>query len=260
MILTEIVEQKKKTLEREIKQTPLEDVVRQSLFVAPPPSFRGGLSGAGLSLIGEVKRASPSLGMIREDFDPVREAGRYLGQVEAVSVLTEEDYFLGAASHLRRVASRYPGLPLLRKDFVIAEYQIYQARALGASAVLLIAAILARGELERMIRLTRSLGMDPLVEVHDHRELEMALEAGADLVGINNRNLQDFSVSLETTLQLAPLVPPDVVLVSESGIRDGRDTAKLRGSGVRAILVGESFMRSPDPAGLARNLRDGYVS
>jgi indole-3-glycerol phosphate synthase len=206
------------------------------------------------AVIAEVKKASPSKGVIRADFDPAPIARSYeAGGAACLSVLTDIDFFQGADEYL--VAARNAcGLPVLRKDFIVDAYQLYEARALGADCVLLIAAALDDLQLSEFAFIAGELGMDVLVEVHDLDELERALPVPARLLGINNRNLRSFEVSLRTTLDLKDAVPRDRVLVTESGILARADVALMRDAGVQAFLVGEAFMRQPDPGVALREL------
>ena len=205
------------------------------------------------AVIAEVKKASPSRGVIRPDFDPAAIAASYArGGAACLSVLTDVDFFQGHDDFLRQARAAC-ALPVLRKDFTIDAYQLYEARVLGADAVLLIVAALGDAALAELSHLALELGMDVLVEVHDLDELERALPIATPLLGINNRSLRTFEVSLETTLALRPAVPPDRLAVAESGIATREDVATLRAAGVHAFLVGEAFMRAPDPgAELAR--------
>ncbi len=209
---------------------------------------------AGLpAVIAEVKKASPSKGVIRPDFHPADIAASYeRGGAACLSVLTDVDFFQGADDYLVQARSAC-SLPVLRKDFTVDAYQVYEARVMGADCVLLIVAALEDAALAELSHLALELGMDVLVEVHDIDELERALQVGAPLVGINNRSLRTFEVSLDTTLGLRAAVPPDRLLVTESGIATRDDVARMRSNGVNAFLVGETFMRAPDPgAELAR--------
>ncbi len=221
----------------------------------PPRGFRDALrAGNGVSLIAEIKRASPSAGLIREDFDPPEIANAYeRGGATCISVLTDREFFGGGPAYLRQVR-RAVELPVLRKDFILDEMQVLEARALGSDAFLLIAAALEAVELEGLVETGRKLGMDALVEVHSAEELEQAVGAGADLIGINNRNLHTFEVSLEATEALADDVPEDAVLVAESGIRTAGDVRRLAECGVDAVLVGESLMRADDIESATRAL------
>jgi indole-3-glycerol phosphate synthase len=206
-------------------------------------------------LIAEVKKASPSRGLLVPDFDPLRLAGIYKANgAAAISVLTEERYFQGSLEDLRLVAAQEPRLPVLRKDFVFDPFQIYEARLAGASAVLLIAAMLDTLLLRELRQLADSLNLAALVEVHCEEELENALLSGTQLIGINNRNLKDLKVDLKVTHRLRPLVPPGILVVAESGIHTRADVDQLHAIGVDAILVGESLVTAEDIAGQVRNL------
>jgi indole-3-glycerol phosphate synthase len=223
---------------------------------APPARpFAGALARPGrLSVIAEHKRRSPSRGAIREDLAPADVARRYeAAGAAAISVLTDEAFFGGRLAHLEevRAATR---LPVLRKDFVLDPWQVWEARAAGADAVLLIAAALADPELSRFLAVTREAGLDALVEVHDRAELDRALAAGSRLVGVNSRDLRTLAVSLDSALALAPAIPDDVVAVAESGIRTGADVRRVRDAGFDALLVGESLMAAPDPGEALRQL------
>jgi indole-3-glycerol phosphate synthase len=199
------------------------------------------------AVIAEVKKASPSKGVIRADFHPAQIARSYeRGGAACLSVLTDVDFFQGSDAYLQQARAAC-ALPVLRKDFVIDDYQVYEARTLGADCVLLIVAALDDAQLAGLTDLALSLGMDVLVEVHDLDELERALQVPAPLLGINNRSLRTFAVSLDTTLELRAAVPTDRVLVTESGIHAREDVALMRGHGINAFLVGEAFMRAPDP-------------
>ena len=219
--------------------------------------FEGALRariGAGrAAVIAEVKKASPSKGVLREDFDPAAIGASYArGGAACLSVLTDEQFFQGAPDYLDD-ARRASGLPALRKDFIVDEYQIAQARAWGADACLLIVAALAPAQLAELEAAAREFGMAVLVEVHDARELEVALGLKTRLIGINNRNLRSFEVRLATTLELLPRIDRDRLVITESGILTPADVATMRGAGVHAFLVGEALMRAPDPgAELAR--------
>lgn len=213
--------------------------------VAPPRGFLRALTDIpGVAIIAEAKKASPSKGVIQADFDPVRIARAYReGGAHCLSVLTDVDFFQGSLDYIPLVRTAVP-LPVLRKDFVIDPLQIKEARAVGADAVLLIAAILTTSQLLEFRLLAESLGLDVLVEVHDERELESALVAESRLIGINNRNLNDFTVSLETTFRLLREIPQGIPVVSESGITTSADMKRLREAGVTAALIGESLMRA----------------
>jgi indole-3-glycerol phosphate synthase len=229
------------------------------LAAAPAPrDFVGALRARRPAVIAEVKRASPSKGVLRENFDPAAIARSYeRGGAACMSVLTDRDFFQGAAEHL--VAARAAcALPVLRKDFLIDPWQVAESRALGADCVLLIVACLDDAQMQELERAARAAGMAVLVEVHDGAELERALRLKTPLIGINNRNLRTFETRLETTLDLLPRVPKDRMVITESGILSAADVARLRAGGVEAFLVGEAFMRAADPgAALAELFQAG---
>lgn len=212
---------------------------------APALDFAAALSGPETAVIAEVKKASPSAGIIADDFDPRAIAAAYVdGGADAISVLTDEAYFKGSTEQLREVRAVAPDTPVLRKDFIICEAQIHQARALGADSFLLIAAILEEGELGEFIALGRDLGMEPLVETHDEAELEKALRKAPRIVGVNNRDLRTFEVSLDTAVALRPLIADSMIAVAESGVKSGADAARLRRAGYDALLVGQNLMEA----------------
>jgi indole-3-glycerol phosphate synthase len=216
--------------------------------------FRAALHARTPAIIAEIKRASPSKGLLTRDFDPVRLAAQYQqGGAAALSVLTDGPFFQGSMEDLR-VARAACGLPVLRKDFTLEAGDVVEAAAGGADAILLIAAILEEAGIHTLRQLAGGYGMAALVEVHDERELAKALAAGAELVGVNNRNLSTFQVSLDTSVRLADLIPPQVLKVSESGIHSAHDIRTLRAAGYQAFLVGEHLMKSDDPAASLRTL------
>lgn len=262
-ILMEIFAHKRQELSLRERVRPLEAVIAAAQAAPPPQDLLAALRSRGEAegtatrpaLIAEVKRGSPSRGLLAQDFDPLRLARLYRDNgAAAISVLTDERYFGGRLAHLEAIAGLAARPPLLRKDFIFDPYQVYEACAAGADAILLIVAGLSDEQLESLQALAGSLGMASLVEVHNRRELERALRLEPGLIGINNRDLRDFSVSLETTLALLPHVPPGVVVVSESGIRDRRDVDKLGEAGVQAVLVGEALVAASDTAAKAREL------
>jgi indole-3-glycerol phosphate synthase len=220
--------------------------------------FRAALGRPGrLNIIAECKRRSPSRGVLRRAYDPVAIAlGYEAAGAIALSVLTEPMFFDGALAHLRQVRDAVR-LPLLRKDFVVDEYQILEARAAGADAVLLIVTALTDGELRRLLQRARSLGLAALVEVHDGAELDRALASGADIIGVNNRNLRTLAVDLDASEQIARQLPPDVIAVAESGLRTREDLERLRGLGYHAFLIGERLMTSADPGAALHSLLHG---
>jgi len=213
-----------------------------------PLPFKQALAeGREFSIIAEIKRASPVKGDLSTGFDPLRLAWAYSrGGASAISVITEEHHFKGSMAYIKPV-KQLTGLPVLCKDFIVDQYQVYEARANGADALLLIVAILEKHLLKSLLDLTRSFEMEALVEVHDGQELETALEAGAVIVGINNRDLKSFRVDLATTLELAGLVPDDILIVGESGINSREDILRLHEAGVNAALVGEALIRADNP-------------
>ena len=250
-ILARILERKREEVAEGARTTPLAEMRRRAADAPPPRGFRKALearTGAGrAAVIAEIKRASPSRGIIRRDFDPPRIAAGYeRGGAAALSVLTDRDFFQGAPEHLRsaRAATR---LPVLRKDFLVDPWQLHETRAMGADCALLIVAALEDTALRDLAALAAELGLDTLVEVHDEAELERALRIPAPVIGINNRDLHTFETRLETTERLAPPIPPDRLTVTESGIATHEDVARLRAQGVHAFLVGEAFMSAPDP-------------
>ncbi len=246
MILDRIVASKRREVASLREMRPL-SLLEEALHDLPPPrDFRGAISRGPCSIIAEVKRRSPSRGRIREGFDPLAIAALYQENgAAAISVLTDEEFFEGKGEYLAGIRE-IVDLPLLRKDFVIDPYQVYETRVLGGDAVLLIASLLEEGLLRGYIGLAAELGLSALVEIHTQEELGIALAAGAEIIGINNRDLRTFTTDLGTTLELAPLVPGDKVTVSESGINIREDIERLMGAGVRSFLVGEALMRAED--------------
>lgn len=257
MILDEIVSRKKITLE---ESRYMFDVLSLAKVIKTDKtySFFEAMKKDGLSIIGEVKKASPSRGIIKSDFNPVDTAKQYSKCVDAISVLTEEHYFQGSPEYLKNIHNEVD-LPLLRKDFIISPLQIAEARELGASAVLLIAAVLKEKRvLAEFINFAKGLGLDCLVETHNAEEINLCLEAGAKIIGINNRNLNDFSEDINTTLKLSSLVPKDKVIISESSIHTAEDIKIIKQAGADGILVGESFMKSDDIIKKAQEFRNAY--
>jgi len=257
-VLQTILARKAEEIAERSAMRPL-DAVREAALQAPEPrGFAQALRARRASdlpaVIAEVKKASPSKGLIRADFDPAAIARSYeAGGAACLSVLTDADYFQGSDAYLRQ-AREACALPVLRKDFTIDAYQVYEARALGADCILLIVAALDDVRLADLTVLGLDLGMDVLVEVHDLDELERALQVPAPLLGINNRNLRTFDVSLDTTLALRDAVPADRILVTECGIGTRADVARMRDAGVHTFLVGETLMRQPDPGVALREL------
>ena len=247
MILDDIVRDKRADLQRAKAAVPLADLQQRALFRMPRRPLRAALEARHRAIIAEVKKASPSKGIIRADFDPLWIAGRYAESgAAAISVLTEERYFLGSLEYLAAIRQRV-SVPLLRKDFLFDPYQLYEARAFGADAVLLIVAILSDTLLQELLWLAEELNLSPLVEIHDRAELERAVRGGARLLGINNRDLRTFRTTLTTTEELLPSIPPDAFVIAESGIETAADIERLERMGVGAFLIGETFMRAADP-------------
>lgn len=231
--------------------------VREAKTRSNPHAFSRALSPEGINIIAEFKRRSPSKGMIREGANPVDVAIAYkAGGAVAMSVLTEEDYFAGSLDDLREVKSTVE-LPVLRKDFIVDEYQVYESAAAGADAILLIVAALDDESLSQLRRLAEDeLGMDALVEVHTSDEMKRAAACGAKLIGVNNRDLRTFAVSLDTSLSLAREAPSEALLISESGLKHAADLQRLYDAGYRGFLIGETLMRADDPAAALRNFRN----
>ena len=248
-VLSAIVAGVREDLQRRMAARPRAAVEAAAVQRAPARDFAAALQGDGVSLIAEVKKASPSRGVIREDFDPVEVARIYARTgADAISVLTEGRHFGGSPSHLAAVVDALgpSGPPVLRKDFIVDPYQVYEARALGADCVLLIAALLGQSELMDMLHLSHALGMRSLVEAHDEAELDTAVDSGALIIGINNRDLRTLHVDLATYERLRPRVPAGRLVVSESGIRRREDVERLAACGVDAVLVGEALMAAAD--------------
>lgn len=237
-------------------QIPPEEMRRQafSCRLAGFP-FEKALSGEDIGFICECKKASPSKGLIAEDFPYLQIAREYeKAGAACISVLTEPKWFLGENKFLREIAAKV-SIPCIRKDFTVDEYMIYEARVLGASAVLLICSLLDTDTLRRYREICDELGMSALVEAHDEREIESALQAGARIIGVNNRNLKDFTVDVHNSERLRRLVPPEVLFVAESGIRTAEDIRVLREAGVNGVLIGETLMRAPDKKAMLDKLR-----
>ncbi len=257
MILEQIMTDNLPELEARKRSVPMAEL-RQAASEQPPPlDFASALRGEHIRLIAEVKKASPSRGIIRPDFNPVEIAQTYAANgAAAISILTEAKYFQGSLSHLKDI-SNAPGnkrLPLLRKDFIHDPYQVYESRAYGADSLLLIVAILTPEKLEELLELSHQLGLSCLVEVHNEAELLVALGSGAEIIGINNRDLSTFAVDLSTTEHLRPLIPQDRIVVSESGIKNRSDMEKMSQWGVDAVLIGEALISAPDIAAKIREL------
>jgi indole-3-glycerol phosphate synthase len=231
-----------------LAQVSLAEMEAAAASAPPPLDFAGRLKRApGVALIAEVKKASPSRGLLRADFDPVRLASAYAAAgAAAISVLTDVSYFQGSLNNLRLVRAACPDTPLLRKDFIVHPIQVYEARSVGADAILLIAGVLADSELVELLEVVQESGMQALVEVHHQDELDRILPLGPKVVGVNNRNLHDFSVDLNICLRLRPQVPGNICFVAESGIHTKEDMACLQQGGVNAALVGEALVTAPN--------------
>lgn len=254
-VLDRILDRKVEELAMRLADVPEAEMrARANDLPDPPRDMLAALQGEHISLIAEVKRASPSKGMLTRDFAPVMTAATYAHNgASAISVLTDQDFFQGSLAYLTAIR-RAVNVPLLRKDFIIDPYQVYEGRAAGADAILLIVAALADSQLADLRALTIELGMTALVEVHQEWEMERALRLGADLIGINNRDLKTFHVDLATTGRLAGMVEGDVALVAESGIHSADDVREMGRLGASATLVGESLMKAADTAALTREL------
>jgi indole-3-glycerol phosphate synthase len=256
-ILERIVEVKRREIERLKVDSPLPHLERRIQRQGPPLNLAGVLWGDPVRIIAEVKKASPSKGLLRPDFDPASLAAAYAENgAAAISVLTNADHFQGSIEHLEAVGrvANPRGIPVLRKEFIFDPYQVYEARAYGADAILLIVAMLTPGSLAELMELAKSFWMQCLVEVHDESELTVALDAGAEIVGINNRDLRTFETDLAVTERLAPTVPDGTIIVSESGIRGPDDIQRVRLAGADAALVGESLITAPDIGAKLREL------
>ena len=254
-ILTKIIEAKQQRLHMSKMRAPEPIVKRMAESAKPVSSFREALEiPQRVRVVAEVKKASPSKGVLKADLDPSRQAAEYAhAGACAVSVVTEEDFFQGDLGWIGK-ASQASKLPVLRKDFVYDTFQVYETRAAGASAILLIVAMLKPDELKDLIALARQVQLDALVEVHDETELDEALEAGASIIGVNNRNLKTFNVDLQVSLRLSQRIPDDRLFIVESGIHSKADVELLLSAGADAFLIGEHFLTSTDPAAAIRGL------
>ena len=252
-ILDKIVADKKREVELQKRAVPF-TLLKESLAQHKPLDFKSALSGTGIKLIAEIKKASPSKGLLCSDFKPVETAQIYeKSGAAAISVLTEVNHFQGNLEHLKDIREKV-NLPLLRKDFIFDEYQVYETAVSGADALLLIADILNKKELANLLNLSHSLGLACLVEIHDRSELEKALQSGAEIIGINNRDLKTFATDLETTRSLRDFVPRGKIVVSESGIKNHGDMKILEAWGINAALVGEALVTAQDIPGRIKEL------
>ena len=257
-ILKKILARKTEEIDERNRRCSLKELADRVAEADPVRGFLAAMHGtiaAGRpAVIAEVKKASPSRGVLREDFDPAQIAASYeRGGATCLSVLTDADFFKGAESYLSQARAACT-LPVLRKDFIIDPYQVYEARVIGADCILLIVAALGDAMLLELLQLAGNLGMDVLVEVHDREELDRALQTDAPLIGINNRNLRSFATSLDVTLGFLDLIPDERLVVTESGIHTVEDVSLMRARGVNAFLVGEAFMKAPEPGEKLREL------
>ena len=258
-MLDEIVQKTKERLEISKQEKSLDELKREvnEMDISLDFPFKTALSDSEISIIAEVKRASPSKGMIADDFDYVLIAKEYEDAgASAISVLTEPNFFKGSNDYLKEI-SQSVTIPLLRKDFIIDEYMIWEAKLLGASAVLLIVSILDIVQLKKFLDLAHDLGLSAIVEAHDGNEIRTALNVGAEIIGVNNRDLTDFSVDIENSINLRRCVSGDVIFISESGIKTPEDVRKLKENNVDAVLIGETLMKSDDKKALISELKNG---
>jgi len=255
-ILQNIIKEKKERIEAIKKTVPIEELKAKAASAPKRISFKKALeSKNNINIIAEIKKATPALGVIAKDFDPAIISKEYeKGGAAAISVLTEEKYFLGDLSHIS-IVRESTKLPILNKDFILDPYQIYQGFLAGADAVLLIAVILDHGTLKEFLKLSKSLGMDSLVEIHTEEELKKALGSGADIIGINNRNLDTFEIDLETSKKLYPKVPAGKITIAESGIKTSKDIKELNEIGINSFLIGNSLMISRNIVETLKSLR-----
>lgn len=259
-ILEQLAAHARHRVEQAAKQHPLEEVKRSALALPRGNfAFERALGKPGMSFICECKKASPSKGLIAPDFPYLSIAGAYAeAGADAISVLTEPKWFLGSDTFLREIAAQVQ-VPCLRKDFTVDAYMIYEAKLLGASAVLLIVSLLREEQLRTYMEICDELGLSALVEAHEEEEVRTALRAGARVVGVNNRNLKDFSVDTENSRRLRELVPEDVIFVSESGVRDAEDIRRLSAMGADAVLIGETLMRAKDKKAMLAAFREAAL-
>lgn len=265
MILETLAEATKKRIESEKKEVSLDCLKHQISVNAENYScreefaFEKALKGDGISFICEVKKASPSKGIIAHEFPYLRIAEEYKGAgADAISVLTEPEYFKGSDMYLKEI-SQLMDIPVLRKDFIIDEYQLYQSKFLGADAVLLICALLDTKTLKKYLEICNDLGLSALVEAHTKEEVFSAIDAGAKVIGVNNRNLKTFEVDINNCINLRKYVPEDVIYVAESGIQTRDDILRLEEAGVNAVLIGETLMKSPDKKAMLSYLKGGNI-
>jgi indole-3-glycerol phosphate synthase len=262
MILSRIIEEKRVELAKKKEGLALSELKKslEEPSILPRLDFKKAISAEGINLIAEIKKRSPSRGILRKGFRPVEIALDYaVAGARALSVLTDEKFFGGDLSLIKEIKKEV-SLPVLEKDFIIDEYQVYEARSKGADAVLLIADILSAEEMKRFLGIARSLGMEVLCEVHSEEDLDKAVGAGAEIIGINNRNLHDFKVDIEVTARLARHIPHGKIVVSESGIKTYKDVMYLKSLGVNAVLIGEAFMVADDIVAKVREVMGTHVA
>jgi len=256
-ILDKIIDNKRLEVERKKKVLPLETI--ENARFSETRNFKASIEKREISIIAEIKRISPSSGIIRKDFDLIKIAKEYESNgASAISVLTDGKFFGGSNKHIELIKNEV-NLPILRKDFIIDEYQIYESRCIGADAVLLIAKILSVREMERFISIAKKLGLACLVEVHTEDELERVFSTNSDIIGINNRNLESLRVEIETSLSLKRIIPEEYITVSESGIKRREDVVKLEDAGFDAVLVGEALMKAKNPSDKLRELSGKFT-
>ena len=259
VMLDEIVEKTKERLAKSKENKSLEELKEEvkQLEITKDFPFKKAMGGDEISIIAEVKRASPSKGLIAEDFDYVAIAKDYeQAGASAISVLTEPYFFKGSNDYLKEIGENV-SIPILRKDFVIDEYMIWEAKLLGASCILLIVSILSIVELKKFLDLAHDLGLSAIVETHDGDEIRTAMNVGAEIIGVNNRNLKDFTVDIENSISLRRCVSGDVIFISESGIKTPEDVRKLKENDVDAVLIGETLMKSDDKKAMISELKNG---
>ena len=250
-ILKKIIFRKLQEIQEGCESVSLRDMKMRAMMAKPPKDFSGAmrakLAAGESAVIAEIKKASPSKGILRDPFDPVEIAKSYEQHGAAcLSVLTDQDFFQGSNEYLQQVRAAVD-LPIIRKDFIVDDYQVYEARAIGADCILLIAAAIGDAQMFELTQTALQLNMDVLIEVHNEEELERALRLPLPMIGINNRDLHSFEVSLETTIRLLNLIPDDRIIITESGVLSSADVAKMRAHQVNSFLVGEAFMRAPNP-------------
>ena len=258
-MLDEIVEKTKERIELAKEIIPLDELKKSVslLEISDEFPFKKALGGDEISIIAEVKKASPSKGLIADDFDYVKIAKDYESAgASAISVLTEPFFFQGSNDYLEEIAENV-SIPILRKDFVVDEYMIWEAKLLGASAVLLIVSILDIVTLKKYLDLAHDLGLSAIVETHDGDEIRTAMNVGAEIIGVNNRNLNDFTVDIENSISLRRCVSGDVIFISESGIKTKEDVTRLKENNVDAVLIGETLMKSDDKKAMISELKNG---